>query len=95
MYVACFVLIALYAASVQEMVKDNGVVIFFYPRANTPGCTTQACGFQENYSAIEKEGYKVYGMSADKPRSQASWKKKHHLQYTLLCDPTYEVWWTT
>lgn len=71
--------------------KDNGVVIFFYPRANTPGCTVQACAFRDKTAAIEKEGYKIYGMSADRPRSQANWKKKQRLEYCLLCDPTYEV----
>ncbi|GMH41594.1 hypothetical protein BSKO_09504 [Bryopsis sp. KO-2023] len=77
--------------SLKEMVKDNGVVIFAYPRANTPGCTTQACGFKDKFDVFEKAGYKVYGLSADKPRQQANWRKKHCLQFNLLCDTKYEV----
>lgn len=75
----------------QDLIKDNGIVIFFYPKANTPGCTTQACGFRDNYDELLKAGYKVYGMSADKPKSQANWRKKHNFQYNLLSDPSFEV----
>lgn len=66
--------------------KDQGIVIFVYPKANTPGCTKQACGFQDNYSKIKAAGFGVYGMSADNPGPQASWRKKHGMEYALLCD---------
>ncbi|KAK9670854.1 hypothetical protein K7432_017354 [Basidiobolus ranarum] len=75
----------------QELVKSNGLVIFFYPRANTPGCTMQACGFRDRLPEATSEGYKVYGMSADSPKAQTTWKNKHKLGYTLLCDPEYKV----
>ncbi|KAK9763661.1 hypothetical protein K7432_009446 [Basidiobolus ranarum] len=75
----------------QELVKSNGLVIFFYPRANTPGCTVQACGFRDRLPEATSEGYEVYGMSADSPKAQTTWKNKHKLGYTLLCDPEYKV----
>ncbi|GAQ86478.1 Thioredoxin superfamily protein [Klebsormidium nitens] len=75
----------------SDVLKDHGIILFFYPKANTGGCTKQACGFQDNLSEIEKAGYKVFGMSADKPKSQAGWKAKRGFKYNLLSDPSYEV----
>ena len=69
-----------------ELIKDKGVVIFMYPRANTPGCTKQACGFRDDYKEFEKHGFDVYGMSYDKPTSQFKWKIKYSLPYHLLTD---------
>ena len=57
-----------------------------YPRANTPGCTKQACGFKDNYDALVECGFDVYGMSFDKPKSQGNWKAKYSLPYHLLTD---------
>ncbi|EPZ32487.1 Thioredoxin-like fold domain-containing protein [Rozella allomycis CSF55] len=71
--------------------QESGIVIFFYPKANTPGCTKQACGFRDNYEKFKTAGYEVYGMSADKPTPQTNWKNKHTLPYSLFCDPTFEI----
>ena len=70
-----------------EVLKTHGVILFFYPRANTPGCTNQACGMRDNLQSITNAGYKIFGMSADKPKSQANWRQKHSFGYNLLCDP--------
>jgi peroxiredoxin Q/BCP len=70
----------------KSLFADKAGVIFFYPKANTPGCTTQACGFRDNYAVFEEHGYQVFGMSADTPKSQSSWKEKHSLPYSLLSD---------
>ena len=51
---------------VQDLAKESGLLIFFYPRANTPGCTTQACGFRDRYEEVVADGWKVYGMSYGK-----------------------------
>jgi peroxiredoxin Q/BCP len=51
---------------VQDLAKESGLLIFFYPRANTPGCTTQACGFRDSYEEVVADGWKVYGMSYGK-----------------------------
>lgn len=72
--------------TLSELTKDKGVVIFLYPRANTPGCTKQACGFRDNYDEFTKAGFDVYGMSYDKPKSQKNWKIKYSLPYSLLTD---------
>lgn len=63
-----------------------GLVLFTYPRANTPGCTTQACNMRDALPDFSDLGYSVFGMSYDKPKSQAAWRAKHNLGYTLLCD---------
>ena len=59
---------------VQEVLDSKGIIIFFYPRANTPGCTTQACGLSEAFPDITAAGFELFGMSADKPKPQATWK---------------------
>jgi peroxiredoxin Q/BCP len=79
------------SSSISALSKDTNIVIFFYPKANTPGCTKQACGFRDNYEVFEKAGYKVYGMSADSPKSQTTFKTKFNFQYDLLSDTSYAV----
>ncbi|EFN58795.1 hypothetical protein CHLNCDRAFT_50289 [Chlorella variabilis] len=53
-----------------DLVKDKGIVVFMYPRANTGGCTKQACGFRDRVEEFTAAGFDVYGMSFDKPKSQ-------------------------
>jgi peroxiredoxin Q/BCP len=65
----------------------NGVVVFTYPKASTPGCTTQACLFRDNYAALTGEGFDVYGLSTDPPSANTKFKTAKSLPYTLLCDP--------
>jgi peroxiredoxin Q/BCP len=77
--------------SSADMVQDNGIVLFCYPKANTGGCTTQAVGLSEKSAELAAAGFKVYGISADKPKAQANWKTKAAITCTLLCDPTHEV----
>ncbi|MFZ0547591.1 MAG: thioredoxin-dependent thiol peroxidase [Candidatus Promineifilaceae bacterium] len=67
------------------------VILFFYPKADTPGCTAQACGFRDNFPQIEAAGATVLGISPDTPADLAKWKKKIHLPYTLLSDADHEV----
>ena len=59
-----------------EDLSSKKCVIFFYPKANTPGCTAQACNLSDNFSELSKNGYSVYGVSADKVKSQSSFSKK-------------------
>lgn len=70
-----------------EAVKEKGAIIFIYPKANTPGCTNQACGFRDLHQEIIDAGYQVFGLSMDSPKSQKNWKEKQKLPYNLLCDP--------
>ena len=70
----------------QEDFKGKNVVLFFYPRANTPGCTAQACNLSENYERLTKAGYTIYGVSADQVKHQASFSNKFGFPYPLLAD---------
>ena len=62
------------------------LVIFFYPRANTPGCTAEACNLSDNYSRFQKSGYEILGVSADTVKKQLSFSNKYELPYMLLAD---------
>jgi peroxiredoxin Q/BCP len=74
------------------------VVVYFYPKDDTPGCTTQSCGFRDNYLAIEEKNATVLGISPDGMRSHQKFKTKFNLPFTLLSDEdhavaeTYGVW---
>ncbi len=63
------------------------VVLFFYPRADTPGCTTEACSFRDAYSDIQATGAVVLGISRDTVKAQKKFHDKFHLTYPLLADP--------
>lgn len=67
------------------------VVLFFYPRADTPGCTIEACGFRDTFKKIQKAGVIVLGISRDTPRAQAKFKAKYDLPYPLLADVDEKV----
>jgi peroxiredoxin Q/BCP len=67
------------------------VVLFFYPRADTPGCTIEACGFRDVFKKIQKAGAVVLGISRDTPRAQAKFKAKYDLPYPLLADVDEKV----
>ncbi|QSS63868.1 disrupter of telomere silencing protein Dot5 [Histoplasma capsulatum] len=66
----------------------SGVVLFTYPRASTPGCTTQVCLFRDRYDKLTSTGLSIFGLSADSPKANANFKSKQNLPYPLLCDPT-------
>ena len=67
------------------------VVLFFYPRADTPGCTIEACGFRDQFVKLQKAGAVVLGISRDTPKAQAKFKAKYDLPYTLLADVDEQV----
>lgn len=62
------------------------VVLFFYPRADTPGCTIEACGFRDQFQKIRKTGAVVLGISRDTPAAQRKFREKYDLPYRLLAD---------
>jgi peroxiredoxin Q/BCP len=66
--------------------KGAPVVIYFYPKDNTPGCTTQAAGFRDHFKAFAKAGASIYGISRDSLKSHASFKQKMALPFELLSD---------
>ena len=71
--------------------RGKRVVLFFYPKDNTSGCTTQACGFRDNYPVIEEKNAVVLGVSPDDEVSHQSFKTKYNLPFTLLVDADHKV----
>ena len=66
--------------------KGKPVILFFYPRADTPGCTIEACGFRDQFKKLESAGAVVLGISRDTVKDQAKFRAKYSLPYTLLAD---------
>ena len=71
--------------------RGKKVVIFAFPRAGTPGCTAQACGFRDVFPQIRTGSAVVLGISPDKPADLLKWKQAHNLPYDLLSDPDHAV----
>lgn len=78
--------------------KGKKLVIFFYPKASTPGCTAEACNLRDNYKALQAQGYEILGASADSAKRQTNFKTKNDLPFPLLADEdkamlkAYGVW---
>jgi peroxiredoxin Q/BCP len=71
--------------------RGKDVIVYFYPRDNTPGCTKEACGFRDLWGEIEKEGAVVLGVSPDGAAAHQKFIKQFKLPFTLLCDPDKKV----
>jgi peroxiredoxin Q/BCP len=71
--------------------RGKPVVLYFYPRDDTPGCTTQACGIRDNYDDFQERGAVVLGVSPDEESSHVKFKQKYGLPFTLLADPEHTV----
>lgn len=74
-----------------EDYKGQWVVLYLYPKDMTPGCTTEACSFRDNYSAFEKMNVKVFGLSFDSVKRHAKFVEKESLPFTLLSDEEHKV----
>jgi thioredoxin-dependent peroxiredoxin len=78
--------------------KGQRVVLYFYPKADTPGCTVEACEFRDEMKTFAKKGVAIVGISPDKPAAQAKFKEKYDLPFSLLADEekaaaeAYGVW---
>ena len=71
--------------------RGKPVILYFYPADDTPGCTTEACNFRDDYSAYLKAGVVILGISPDSSSSHAKFKTKYHLPFTLLADEDHQV----
>lgn len=71
--------------------KGKKVILYFYPKDNTPGCTAQACDLRDNYEALQKAGYVVLGVSSDSEKSHQKFIEKYELPFTLLADEDKSV----
>ena len=66
--------------------KGKKLIVFFYPKANTPGCTAEACNLRDNYEALKAAGYELLGVSADSQKKQSNFKNKFEFPFPLLAD---------
>ncbi|MEE4176582.1 MAG: thioredoxin-dependent thiol peroxidase [Bacteroides sp.] len=71
--------------------KGSKLVLYFYPKDNTPGCTAQACNLRDNYDVLMKQGYKVVGVSADNEKSHVKFIEKFELPFPLIADTEKEI----
>lgn len=69
-----------------EDYKGKKLVVFFYPKASTPGCTAEACNLRDHWSTFQKEGFEILGVSADSAKRQQNFKTKYELPFPLLAD---------
>jgi peroxiredoxin Q/BCP len=67
------------------------VILYFYPKDDTPGCTQEACNFRDDYTAYEQAGVIILGISPDTPKSHAKFKAKYQLPFTLLADDQHRI----
>ena len=74
-----------------DFYDESVTLIYFYPKADTPGCTAQACSLRDEFVALQKQGVRVIGVSADSPAAQLRFKEKYRLPFTLLADESRAV----
>jgi peroxiredoxin Q/BCP len=71
--------------------RGKTVLLYFYPKDDTPGCTKEACNFRDDYRAYEDAGVTILGISPDSEKSHAKFKGKYDLPFTLLADPEHQI----
>ncbi|MDD2419349.1 MAG: thioredoxin-dependent thiol peroxidase [Bacteroidales bacterium] len=71
--------------------KGDKLVLYFYPKDNTPGCTAEACDLRDNYDKFLAKGYKVVGVSKDSPKSHQNFIEKHNLPFPLISDTETQI----
>lgn len=74
-----------------EAYKKGITVVYFYPKADTPGCTKQGCSLRDAYAELTAKGVQVFGVSVDQPEANKKFKEKFHLPFTLVSDPEGKV----
>jgi peroxiredoxin Q/BCP len=74
-----------------EDFKGKKVILYFYPKDNTPGCTTEACNLRDNYNNLLDRGFVIIGVSPDSESSHSKFKSKHALPFSLIADPQAEI----
>src|SRR5262245_12679953 len=74
-----------------DSLRGKPVVLYFYPKDDTPGCTAQACGIRDVWGELEHKGAVVLGVSPDSPKRHMKFREKYHLPFALLSDESHEV----
>ena len=75
----------------KDLYAKGPTLVYFYPKADTPGCTKQACSLRDDWSALQAKGIQVVGVSGDKPDDQKAFGEKYKLPFTLLADHDFKV----
>ncbi|WP_313098474.1 thioredoxin-dependent thiol peroxidase [Epilithonimonas sp.] len=75
----------------SEKLKGKKLVVFFYPKASTPGCTAEACNLRDNYSVLKKKGYQLLGVSADSVKRQKNFSDKNELPFDIIADENHDI----
>ncbi|MDO6601706.1 thioredoxin-dependent thiol peroxidase [Arenibacter palladensis] len=71
--------------------KGKKLIVFFYPKASTPGCTAEACNLRDNYTELKAQGYELLGVSADSQKRQLNFKNKYQFPFPLLADEDHTI----
>lgn len=71
--------------------KGKKVILYFYPKDNTPGCTAQACNLRDNYDLLRQKGFEIIGISVDNEKSHKKFEEKYHLPFTLIADDDKKI----
>ncbi|KAG1648231.1 putative peroxiredoxin bcp [Nymphon striatum] len=71
--------------------KGKKLIVFFYPKASTPGCTVEACNLRDNYAELQAQGYELLGVSADSEKRQTNFRNKYEFPFPLLADEDHTV----
>lgn len=75
----------------SQKLKGKKLVVFFYPKASTPGCTAEACNLRDNYSVLKKKGYQLLGVSADSVTRQKNFSDKNELPFDVIADENHDI----
>lgn len=75
----------------SENFKGRKLIVFFYPKASTPGCTAEACNLRDNYSVLKKKGFQLLGISADSEKRQKNFSDKYELPFDIIADENRDI----
>jgi len=78
-------------ARLEQLYGEGFTLVYFYPKADTPGCTAQACSLRDGFAELQERGVRVIGVSSDSPAAQKRFREKYHLPFTLLADEDHTV----
>lgn len=78
-------------SDIKHLLGEKGLILYFYPKDNTPGCTKEACSFRDDYDKFREQGYNIVGVSIDSMESHQKFKQKYQLNFPLIVDEDKEL----